>query len=220
MNPVELYEPDGSRLSTMIIGSPGSGKSYFVRKSLMSFMSSNKDPMMHVFYICPKMEMEFGEKSVTSLDGLHKHMRKNRIHVFYPDTENLDIHVDAIIDRVFDIQDANPELKSVVVLDDSQIFLDSRKSPSDALKRLTLVGRSKNIRFVSISHSFVFSKVLEGSTSYIVHFRSLLSPIHLKDAHNRYGYDAEPFIPHLRDIDYSHAIFDVTKASAKMMQPV
>ena len=199
MNPVELYEPDGSRLSTMIIGSPGSGKSYFVKKSLTSFMSSNKDPMMHVFYICPKMEMEFGEKSVTTLDRLHKHMRKNRIHVFYPDTDHLDIHVDAIIDRVFDIQEANPELKSVVVLDDSQIFLDSSTSTSDSL---------------------VFSKVLEGSTSYIVHFRSLLSPIHLKDAHNRYGYDAEPFIPHLREVDYSHAIFDVTKASAKMMQPV
>ena len=220
MTPTELYEPDGSRLSTMIIGSPGSGKSYFVRKSIGSFMSSNEDPMMHVFYICPKQEMEFGEKSVTTLDGLHKHMRKNRIHVFYPDIDYLDSHVDAIIDRVFDIQAFNPELKSTIVLDDSQIFLSSRKEPSDALKRLTLVGRSKNIRFVSISHSFVFSKVLEGSTSYIVHFRSLLSPIHLKDANNRYGYDPTNYIESLQSVDYSHVIFDVTKGKSLIMEPV
>lgn len=220
MTPIELYQPDGSRLSTMIIGQPGSGKSYFVHKTISNFMMNNDDENQHCFYICPKHEMEFGENSVTTLEALHKHMRKHRIHVFYPDIDYLDVHVDAIIDRVFDIQAVNPDLKSTLILDDSQIFLDSRKSPSDALKRITLVGRSKNIRFVSISHSFVFSKVLEGSTSYIVHFRSLTSPIHLKDANNRYGYDPTNYIESLQNVDYSHVIFDVSKGRSLIMQPV
>ena len=220
MNLRELYEPDGVRLTTKMIGAPGSGKSYFARNTLMTFMGQNKDPMLHVVYVCPKHEMDLGKNSVTTLEKLPKHMRKNRMHVLYPNPEAVDFEVDEIIATVFDIRASNPEFKCCLLVDDVQIFLSARRETSPQFKRLALVGRSMNIRFVAISHGFVFSKALEGSTSYIVHFRTLMTPIHVKDAMNRYGYDPQPYIKPLNEVPYSHVMFDVTKGSTRLMKPI
>ncbi len=220
MNPSDLYKPDGVALTTCLVGAPGSGKSFFVKNTILDFMKANKDDKMHVLYVCPKHEMEFGEKSITSLDKLEKHMKKHRIHVIYPDPEMVEDHVDAIIATVFDIREVNPDFKCCLVVDDAQVFLSSRRGASPQFKRLALVGRSRNIRFVAISHGFVFSKELEGSTSFIIHFRTLMSPLHVKDAMNRYGYNPEPFIEPLNETPYAHVIFDVTSGKSSLMRPI
>ncbi len=219
MNPSDLYKPDGVALTTCLVGAPGSGKSFFVKNTIQDFMK-NKDDKMHVLYVCPKHEMEFGDKSITSLDKLEKHMKKHRIHVIYPDPEMVEDHVDAIIATVFDIREVNPDFKCCLVVDDAQVFLSSRRGASPQFKRLALVGRSRNIRFVAISHGFVFSKELEGSTSFIIHFRTLMSPLHVKDAMNRYGYNPEPFIEPLNETPYAHVIFDVTSGKSSLMRPI
>ena len=219
MNPSDLYKPDGVALTTCLVVASCSGKSFFVKNTIQDFMK-NKDDKMHVLYVCPKHEMEFGEKSITTLDKLEKHMKKHRIHVIYPDPEMVEDHVDAIIATVFDIRAVNPDFKCCLVVDDAQVFLSSRKSASPQFKRLALVGRSRNIRFVAISHGFVFSKELEGSTSFIIHFRTLMSPLHVKDAMNRYGYNPEPFIEPLNETPYAHVIFDVTSGRSSLMRPI
>ena len=216
----DLYLPDYKRLSTMLIGAPGGGKSFFVSNTLMEFVRRSEDENLRVIYCCPKQEMFLGEGTFTTLDKLEKHLSKNRIAVVYPDPMNLEAEVDYMIDFMFDLRDANQDLKIVYVQDDSQIFLSSRKAASPSWKRLALTGRSRGIRLVSISHTPVFSKELEGSTSYIVHFRTLLSPMHINDFKNRFGYDPEPYVESLNEVPYSHVFFDVTTGKSKMMAPL
>jgi hypothetical protein len=216
----DLYLPDYKRLSTMLIGAPGGGKSFFVSNTLMEFVRRSDDENLRVIYSCPKQEMFLGDGTFTTLDKLEKHLSKNRIAVVYPDPMNLEAEVDYMIDFMFDLREANPDLKIVYVQDDSQIFLSSRKAASPSWKRLALTGRSRGIRLVSISHTPVFSKELEGSTSYIVHFRTLLSPMHINDFKNRFGYDPEPYVESLNEVPYSHVFFDVTTGKGRMMAPL
>ena len=216
----DLYLPDYKRLSTMLIGAPGGGKSFFVSNTLMEFVRRSEDENLRVIYCCPKQEMFLGEGTFTTLDKLEKHLSKNRIAVVYPDPMNLEAEVDYMIDFMFDLRDANQNLKIVYVQDDSQIFLSSRRAATPSWKRLALTGRSRGIRLVSISHTPVFSKELEGSTSYIVHFRTLLSPMHINDFKNRFGYDPEPYVESLNEVPYSHVFFDVTTGKSKMMAPL
>jgi len=216
----DLYLPDYKRLSSMIIGAPGGGKSFFVKHTLTEFVKRNDDENLRVLYCCPKQEMDMGEGTYVTIDKLEKHLSKNRIAVVYPDPMNLEAEVDYLIDFMFDLRDANPELKIVYVQDDSQIFLSSRKAATASWKRLALTGRSRGIRLVSISHTPVFSKELEGSTSYIVHFRTLLSPMHINDFKNRFGYDPEPYVESLNEVPYSSVFFDVTTGKSKMMEPL
>ena len=216
----DLYLPDYKRLTTMYVGSPGSGKSFHVRNTLLEFSIRNEDPDLRILYCCPKQEIDLGDKTLVDISKLEKHMSENRLSVVYPDPMNLEMEVDYLIDFIFDVRDANPDFKCVFVCDDSQIFLSSRKAASPSWKRLALTGRSRGIRLVSISHTPVFSKELEGSTSYIVHFRTLLSPIHITDFKNRFGYDPEPYVESLNEVPYSHVFFDVTTGKSKMMAPL
>ena len=216
----ELYLPDYKRLSTMLIGAPGSGKSKFTEVTIKEFMQRNPDENLRLIYCCPKQEMDLGEGTLVPMDKLEKHLSKNRIAVVYPDPLDVENDVDSLIDFLFDLREFNPEFKCVFVCDDSQIFLSSRRAATPSWKRLTLTGRSRGLRVVSISHAPVFSKELEGSTSYIVHFRTLLSPLHVTDFRNRYGYDPEPFIEPLNEVPYSHILFDVTTGKSKLMAPL
>ena len=84
---------------------------------------------------------------------------------------------------------------------------------------MALTGRSKGIRAVFVSHSMIFNKDLEGSTSFIVNFTLPVKLFH-KDAMLRYGFDFEPYAQPLSDVEYSFVIFDVTKARARLYQPI
>ncbi len=216
----DLYKPDRVRLTTMIIGAPGSGKSEFTRQTLKEFLKRNSDEWLRIVYCCPKWEMDLGEKTLVPMHKLESHLAKNRLAVVYPNPEDTENDVDWLIMHLFDIKEANPEFKCVFICDDAQIFLSSAKQPSQMWKRLTLTGRSKDIRLVAISHGFVFSKQLEGSTSFIVQFRGLSSKLHNRDALIRYGYDPEPYVTSLADVPYSHVFYDVTKGKSTLMKPL
>jgi hypothetical protein len=215
----KLYKPDKKRLNVLITGRPGSGKSYFIKHTLLAFNKKWRDPNGRIIYIDPKQEVDLGEKTMTTVDGLEKHLQKNRIAVIYPEAEYVEVDTDEAIDTVFAIQDANPDFKAVILVDDAQTFLSSRRSASHQFKRLALTGRSKNLRFVGVAHMMVFSKDLEGSISYLVNF-SMPVKLYHKDAMVRYGFDASQYAEELSERPYSFVWFDVTAGKAQLMAPI
>ena len=215
----KLYKPDGKRLTSMIVGRPGSGKSYFLNKTLSEFYKQNTDENWRLVYVCPKQEMMLMGEQPIPVDRLARHLRKIQVAVVYPDPHWVEAEVEYVIDLLFAIGQVNPEFSSTLVVDDAQVFLSSRRQASEQFRRLALTGRSKGIRAVFVSHSMIFNKDLEGSTSFIVNFTLPVKLFH-KDAMLRYGFDFEPYAQPLSDVEYSFVMFDVTKARARLYQPI
>ena len=65
----------------------------------------------------------------------------------------------------------------------------------------------------------IFNKDLEGSTSFIVNFTLPVKLFH-KDAMTRYGFDFEPYVVPLSEVDYSFVFYDVTKGRARLYEPI
>ena len=59
------------------------------------------------------------------------------------------------------------------------------------------------------NHSIIYSKDLEGSTSYIILF-NLPFKQHWTDSIKRYGFDPQPYVEQLANTPYSSVWFDVT----------
>ena len=216
----DAFKPDGKALTTMVSGRPGSGKSFWLEHSIRQFMREYQNPNFRLIYICPKHEMALYPKSNPIGPGsLEKHLKKNRTAVVYPDPDFVESEVDYCIDLLFAIRQANPDFHCTVVVDDAQTFIQSRKAASQSFRRLALTGRSKGIRFVAVSHQMVFSKDLEGSTSYIVFFSMPVKLFH-RDAMVRYGFDPEGYLEKMTEKPYSFVWFDVTDQSSMLMNPI
>ena len=183
-------------------------------------MKQHKDPNYRLVYVCPKHEMSLYHKSKPiGVDSLEKHLHKNRTAVVYPDPDYLEAEVDYCIDTLFAIRNANPDFTCTFVSDDAQVFISSRKSASNSFKRLALTGRSKGIRFVAVSHVPIFSKDLEGSTSYIVWF-SIPVKLYHRDAMIRYGFDPEGYLEKMSEKPYSFVWYSVTDQQSTLMNPI
>ncbi len=215
----KLFKPDGKMLTTMVVGRPGSGKSYFLNKTLTEFCKKSTDENFRLVYICPKHEMQLLDEKPIPVERLEKHIRKNQVAVVYPDPHWVEGEVEYVIDLLFAIRQANPDFSATIVVDDAQTFLSSRKAASPQFRRLALTGRSKGLRFVAVSHSMIFNKDLEGSTSFIVNFTLPVKLFH-RDAMTRYGFDFEPYVEPLADREYSFVFFDVTKSRASLYEPI
>ena len=219
----DLYKPDyKSRLSTQVIGRPGSGKSVYLRHTILEFLKRNKDPNYRMIFVCPKHEMILSDKKEHQpipTDKLEKHLRKNRVAIVYPDIDFLDQEADYIIDLLFAIERENEGFSATIVIDDSQVFVESRRSISSAFRRLALTGRSRGIRYVAVAHSVIYQKDLEGSTSYIIMF-NLPFKQHWTDSIKRYGFNPEPYVEQLAGTPYSHVWFDVTTTKVRLFPPL
>ena len=91
----DAFKPDFKALTSMVVGRPGSGKSFWLEHSIRDFMKSHKDPNFRLVYICPKHEMSLYDKSKPiGVDSLEKHLRKNRTAVVYPDPDYVEAEVD------------------------------------------------------------------------------------------------------------------------------
>ena len=153
-----IFKPDGANLNVMLWGQAGSGKSVFIEETLKSFLKQNHSKYLRVVIVSPKNEgYEFGN-IVHTLDQLSKSVSKERVSVLYPEMVNLDATVDETIHMCFDYQAQEPKTQFVFILDDSQVFLSSRKSASDAHKRLALTGRSRRIKGIYVAHNIVFAR--------------------------------------------------------------
>ena len=215
----KLFKPDGKMLTTMVVGRPGSGKSYFLNKTITEFCKSSNDENYRLVYVCPKHEMTLMDEKPIPVERLEKHLRKNQVAVVYPDPHWVEGEVEYVIDLLFAIKQVNPDFSATIVVDDAQTFLSSRRQASPQFRRLALTGRAKGLRFVAVSHSMIFNKDLEGSTSFIVNFTLPVKLFH-KDAMTRYGFDFEPLVEPLDEREYSFVFFDVTKSRARLFEPI
>ena len=72
---------------------------------------------------------------------------------------------------------------------------------------------------MAVSHQMVFSKDLEGSTSYIVFF-SMPVKLYHRDAMVRYGFDPEGYLEKMGEKPYSFVWFSVTDQKSTLMNPI
>lgn len=219
----DLYDVDGSKLNVMVWGQAGSGKSYFLEQTASAYLRGNQDPYYRMVYIAPKGEgfeslLGKKEKPVTNLEDFSKSVMRQRTTVFYPPMADLDLQVDEAINAMFDLRDQNPDLKCVIIIDDAQVFLSSRKAASDAHKRLALTGRSRGLRAIYVSHNIVFARELEGQITHLVGF-SNPNPIYYKQAIERFNFDPAPFQEDINSKQYSFVYYDVTK-NPVLMAPI
>lgn len=131
----------------------------------------------------------------------------------------LDSEADYIIDLLFAIERENEGFSATLIVDDAQTFLSSRSQISPAFRRLALTGRSRGIRLVYVSHSIIFHKDLEGSTSYMVIFNIPFKQ-HWTDCIKRYGFNPEPYAEQIASTPYSHIWFDITTTKASLYPPI
>ena len=216
----DLYLPDQKRLTTTLWGRAGSGKSYFIKKPISAFLRHNDDENLRVLYICPKQEFTYPKVRPTTLFQLQKSLRKERLTILYPDPTFFDAETDAAVDLMFALREANDEnFKGIIIIDDAQLILDSRKAASSSMKRLVLTGRSKGIRAVLVAHSPVVNKLMEGSTEHLLMFNMPYVNAY-GDAKKRFGIDLEPLQEQIAQTEYSFAWVDLVKGTTRLMNPI
>lgn len=225
----DLYLPTGKSLHKVVVGQSGSGKSYFLEKTAKAFLKQNEDPNFRMIYFSPKNEgfvdLLPTDRKKRPIGIVHdevamlKNMEKNVLTVFYPDAIDLETTMDETINALFDMRDANPELKTTIIIDDAQVFLSSRKRASDAQNRLALLGRSRQINAIYVSHAIVMNKALEAQVDSLFFF-TLPAKVHWKAGEERYGFNPEPYVEPLRSVDYSFVSFDVRTGRARLLNPV
>jgi len=225
-----LFLPDGKSLHKVVVGQSGSGKSFFLEAGAGQFFKQNKDPAFRLVYFSPKNEgfidllpkHKRTKKPIGltfSVDGMLKSMETNVLTVFYPEAADLEATMDDTIDALFDMRDANPELKTTLIIDDAQVFLSSRKRASDSQNRLALLGRSRHINAIYVSHALILNKALEAQVDSL-YFFTLPAKVHWKAGEERYGFNPEPYVEPLRSVDYSFVSFDVRSGTARLMNPI
>lgn len=224
MNIDRIYGVDGSQLNVMVWGQAGSGKSYFMEQTAQAYLKGNQDPMYRILYIAPKQEgfeslLAKKQKPAYNLDEVEKSMSKNRVTLFYPDMVDLDLQVDEAINMAFDLRSANPDLKTVIIIDDAQVFLSSRKAASEAHKRLALTGRSRGIKAVYVAHNIVFARELEGQIDMLIGF-SNPNPIYYKQSIERFDFDPAPFQEAITSRRYSFVVKDILNNTTNLMAPI
>lgn len=156
---------------------------------------------------------------VDSPEAMLKNMEKNVLTVFYPDAIDLETTMDETINALFDMRDANPDLKTTLIIDDAQVFLSSRKRASDAQNRLALLGRSRHINAIYVSHALILNKALEAQVDSLFFF-TLPAKVHWKAGEERYGFNPESYVEPLRQVEFSFVAFDVRSSKARLMNPI
>lgn len=229
MNSKDLFLPDGKSLHKVVVGQSGSGKSVFLEIVAKDYLKANKDGSWRLIYFSPKNEgfidlLPKDKKKrpiglVGNVDDMLKNMQKQFLTVFYPDSIGLDETMDSTIDALFDFKDANPDFKATLIIDDAQVFLSARRESSESQRRLALLGRSRELNAIYVSHAVVLNKALEAQVDNLIFF-TLPAKVHWKATEERYGFNPEPYIEDLRSTPYSYVIIDVKTGSATLMNPL
>ena len=225
----ELFIPTGKSLHKIVVGQSGSGKSFFIEAGAKAALRQNDDPDYRMVYFSPKQEgfidlLPKDKKKrpmglVNDVPSMLKNMEKQTLTVFYPDPDDLELTMDETINSIFDMRDVNPKMKCTLIIDDSQIFLSSRKQSSEAFRRLALLGRSREINAIFVSHGLVLNKTLEGQIDSL-YFFTLPARVHWKSGEERYGFNPEPYVDDLKSTPYSFVGFDVRSSTARMFNPI
>jgi len=208
-----IFDVNDQSIGVIVAGKPGSGKTYALTRVAQVYLAKNKDPNYRILAISPKGEgfeelLTKKQTPVRSRDDMMKSFSKHTVTAYYPSMDTLEEDVDEAINFVFDMQESNPDLRTVIVVDDAQVLISPRSEASVAMKRLTLTGRSKQIRGMWVSHNPVFNKALDGQIDTIWIFGPT-SPSYDRQFMERYNYDAEAFRNNLTERQYSSVYYDV-----------
>ena len=219
-----LYGADGFQLHRVVAGQSGSGKTYFVENTAKAYLKTNNDPSYRMVYFSPKNEgftdlLGKKQKPVHNVDDMVKQLVDNKVVVFYPDSTGLSDTMDDTIEALFDIKDNNEDFKVCLIIDDCQVFLSSRRAASDAFNRMALLGRSRNINAIYMSHAVVLNKSLEGQVDSLYLF-TLPSKLHHKATEERFGFNPAPYMDSLKERPYSFLRVDIRKGSHQLMNPL
>jgi len=220
----DLYLPDGKSLHKMVVGQSGSGKTVFVEQTAEAFLKTVKDPFYRMVYFSPKNEgfthlLPEKAKPVTNVGDMVKSMGDNVLTVFYPNAEGLAETMDDTINALFEMKDINPDLKTTLIIDDAQVFLSARRQASDAFNRVALLGRSRHINALYVSHAVVLNKSLEGQVDQLFFF-TLPSKTHYKQTEERFGFNPEPYMGILKERPYSFLMVDIRADTIMLMNPI
>ena len=215
-----LWSVDNKSLNVVLWGQAGSGKTFFVETTLKQYLRQSKDKNERFVYISPKNEGFEDYELVLDIEDIPTALSKNRVVRFYPqDMDFLEQDIDSTIDLVFRMQAKNPKSTYIVIIDDAQIGLSSRKAASGQLKRLALTGRSRGIRGVFIAHNIVLNRELEGQVDLLVGF-SNPNPTYYKQSIERFEFDPAPFAEPMLERPYSFVWYDMRTKNPILMSPI
>lgn len=221
----KLLLPDGSShsLSVAMASRSGSGKTTLLTRLITEARKDEAFKDVRFIYVSVKEEHLFKEKKLKPTNDLYKlfkHLRKNSIGIFYPsDPANYELEVDALIENVFQLSNSNPNTGFVIILDDANILkgFDNRGTPSPAVKKLAVAGRSKNIRGLYITHRIAnLPRIMMGNLSGLILMS--ISSMDLDYSRKIFGVDFEPILPELHS--YRWAYVDLISEKMDLFNPV
>ena len=187
-----FYVPDGSfkSLSSGLIASPGMGKSYWLSKTLPEGVRDA--PAHRTIYFSPKNEPLSGDFAEAPIiydsEDLIPALNDNGVVQIFPTPENWDDMLTNTIDNTFDLADqieANGGVEisegvfqpfsATLIIDDAQAMdsLSNRKEIPNAVKRATVLGRSRRIKVIFVTHRInALPRLISSNLGEIVLFRT------------------------------------------------
>ena len=187
-----FFVPDGSfkSLSSALIASPGMGKSFWLSQTLPEGVKDS--PAHRTVYFSPKNETLSGVFSDSPIiydsEDLVDALNENNVIQVFPNPENWDDMLSDIINNTFDLADqieANGGVEvsknnfvpfsATIIIDDAQAMdsLSNRKEIPNAVKRATVLGRSRRIKVIFVTHRInALPRLISSNLGEIVLFRT------------------------------------------------
>ena len=221
-----LYKPNRKRLGSLWAGTSGSGKTTAVISPLRQGILNPAFGPLHRFVIIdPKVQKGDYDKLVAPLLDLDKaleSMRKERVTLYWPyyehfDEKALEWDVSVIVNEMFRLTDEDPTASFTFVLDEASIVIRPTRVPS-ALKRLSVLGRAKNIIPHYISQRPLTNRWLDANLSNVMLFRTL--PVDADNLSKRWGLDFTEADEKVRTKPYSFLRFDLEEINLTLYGPV
>ena len=225
-NSTYLLKADKSKLGTLVSGTSGSGKTTAIVSMLRdAIFTKSFDENYRFIIIDPKVQAgdyDLLSEPVRTVDEAIQSISENRVTLYWPDyaefnQKTLEQDVSSIVNYLFDLLDANPKMKSTVVLDEASILISPNRI-SDSLKRLTVQGRAKGIIPVYISQRPLTNRWIDSNISRVVLFRML--PVDADNLSKRWGIDFNRVSDRINQHDYSFALFDMENIRVRLFNPV
>lgn len=225
----QLFLPDGGpyALSSAMSARSGSGKTTLLTRLITEARKDEAFKETRFIYVSVKAEHLFKSqgkkdkiKPVSTVWDAVKNMQKHQVTVFYPsDPLHYEEDVDALIDSVFNLSDANPEASFSMIIDDANVLkgFDNRGNPSPQVKKLAIAGRSKRIRGLFITHRLGnLPRIMNGNLSGLI----LMSMPSMDSEYARkvFGVDFEPILPELHSFRW--AVVDLIKENTHTFNPI
>lgn len=218
----DLLLPDGDSshsLSIAFAARSGSGKTTLLTSLVNDARKMKEFKETRFIYVGIKRDSMFDAPAVSNVDDMWKQLQKNPVVNFFPnDPAFYEVDIDEIIESVFDNSDSS-EGGFVIMLDDINVVkgFDSRGSPSPAVKKLAIAGRSMGIRGVFITHRIAnLPRIMNGNTSALIMLS--ISEMDIDYGRKIFGMDFTDLIPELKD--YKWAYVDLINENILQFNPV